>query len=110
GAAHDSREVLQRWICNTVNSQERIEGAAIAFVRKLDAGHVVWCGPGFTCNRHNAIRGHVDKARRRINEAANQPWTGNAIDLWPLTRHPLRRVMFLAVALASHRQLLVNPC
>src|SRR4029077_12016133 len=54
----------------------------------------------------DVVRRHVDEFRAGIDEAADQPRTGNAIDLGVLAGHPL---VLRCIALAPGRQLPFFP-
>jgi hypothetical protein len=55
---------------------------------EFHAGNIVRCRTGLLGDRHDAIGWHVDKSGVGIDEAANQPGTGDAVDLGPFTRNP----------------------
>src|SRR5579883_2696861 len=88
GAAHYSRELIERAILDAEDSQDRIERAALAFVRETGAFDVVSDRSGLGRDRKNIARRHIQKLGLRIDEAANEPRAGYAVDLWPLARHP----------------------
>jgi hypothetical protein len=87
-AAHDDRKLIERRIRDVVESQDRIERAALALMGEFDAFDVIGDRAGFARGRENLAGRHVEKLRMRIDEAADEPGTGNAIDLGPLARDP----------------------
>src|SRR5262249_47178646 len=70
-------------------------------VTKLDAFDVIGSAADTGGGVGNLIWRDVDELRVRLNEAADEPRTGNAIDLGMFARHPL---VLGRVALASRRQ------
>src|SRR5581483_8644007 len=106
GAPDDGGEMIERRVSDLVNAQDRVERAALAFVREFDAVDVVRRGARLFGYGENLILGHIDELRVRIDEAADQPWAGNAVDLWTLPRHPLAGT---GPEIAARRQALRNP-
>src|SRR5262245_12600322 len=89
GASHDCREMVEGRILDAVDAHDGIEGAAIAFVGEFDALDVIGrCARRFG-NVENVLGGDVDEFRLRIDEAPDQPRTGDAVDFRALARDPL---------------------
>ena len=88
--AHDVCDPGKRRVGEAVILDEGVKGAALAPMSEGDAWDVVRDGAGFFSNLENLSGRDVDKARVRVDEAANEPGARDAVDLGPLTRHPLR--------------------
>src|SRR4029450_13308455 len=76
GPAHDEREVSQSGIAELVLLQERIEGTAVAVMTELHPGHVVWDGVFTLRHPHDLRRGNEEEGRLLVDEATDQPGTG----------------------------------
>src|SRR5258708_2327944 len=77
---------------DVVNPDDCVERAVLSHVSELDALDVVGNGAGLLGNRRHLIGRDIDELRLRIDEAADQPGTGDAVDLRMLARHPLVRI------------------
>src|SRR5260370_6927668 len=93
-------------ILDAVDAHDGIEGAALAFVGEFDALDVVGRSARRFGDLDNVLGGDVDEFRLRIDEAPDQPRTGDAVDFRALARNPLagRRA-----AASMLRQTLASP-
>ena len=96
GAAHDRREAQQRLGAEAELLDHDVEGAALAAVAPEHALDVEG-------RRREALGDGLDLGRRdeqehrvRIDEAADQPRAGDAVDLRPRARHPDRAALAVA--------------
>src|SRR5919204_467360 len=87
-AAHDDGELLERGIAEPVMLEERVEAAKLAVVREVHVGDVVGHRVALFRGVEHLLRWHVQELRLRIDEARNEPGTGDAVDLGSLARHP----------------------
>src|SRR5262249_32518886 len=83
-----------------------IEGAALADVAELRVLDVVRRAVDVLGDLADLIRRHVDELGARVDEAADQPGTRDAIDLRMLARDPF---VFHRAALSPRRQARVFP-
>ena len=91
GAANDAREAVERLVAQSEILDHGIERAGFAAVGECHAGNVERnCIPRAGLGEH-LVRRHVVEVRQRIDEAADQPRAGDAVDLRPRARHPGRR-------------------
>lgn len=91
GAAHDRCQGLQRRLRQLVLTNKGIEAAPFAVMREpLGAGDVVGNGPGLCRNGEHPVSRHIEKFGIRLDEAADQPRTGDTVDLGVLARDPFR--------------------
>src|SRR5262249_59824396 len=88
GASYNRGEAIERRVRDAEDAQDRIERAAFAFVRELDALDIVGNGAKRRGHVENVGWRHVDKNRIRIDEATDEPGAGDAIDLRLGARHP----------------------
>ena len=88
-ASHDFREMVEGRIFDAVDAHDGIEGTALAFVGEFDALDVVGRSARRFGDIENVLGGDVDEFRLRIDEAPDQPWTGDAVDFRALARDPL---------------------
>src|SRR6516165_4429976 len=89
GRANDDREGVECSIPDLVDSQEGVETAQLAVMRKrLGTGDVVRCRA--TCRSHvkDPLRRGKKEGGLRVDEAPNEPRAGNPVDLWPLAGDP----------------------
>ena len=92
GAAHDQREPRQRRLAFQPEQLEHgVEAAARALVRNLHAFDVERDGAGLLGDFDDLIGIDIENARLRIDEAADQPRAGDAVDLRPPPRDPEAR-------------------
>src|SRR5262249_53773819 len=96
GAAHDQRELRERGLFGgeTVPVDDRVERALGAVVAELGAGVVIWCRTLSFGDFGHLVPRHVQELRIGVDEAFDQPRTGDAVDLWPLTSNPLHTYSF----------------
>src|SRR5262245_41352750 len=87
-----------------IDAQEGIERTAITLVREFNPSDIVGRGAGFFGGRQDPARRHVDEGRGRVDETPDQPRAGDAVDLWPLPRHPSRWFLSLFCARAPQRE------
>src|SRR5215831_10091036 len=78
-------------ILDAVDAHDGIEGAALAFVGEFDAFDVIGRSARRFGDVENVLGGDVDELRLRIDEAPDQPRTGDAVDFRALARDPLAR-------------------
>src|SRR6476660_6652598 len=83
--------MIQRRILDLVDAQDGIERAAFALMREFRAVDVVRDPAGFLGNGEDLILRDVDEFCVRIDEATDQPGTGNSVDLRVFACHPLAR-------------------
>src|SRR3989449_9141121 len=90
-AAHDDRELPQcRIFLQAEEFQEGIEAAFLAGVGELDVGDIIRLCILFRCNSSYVGRGYVQELGVRVDEAADQPRAGDAVDLRTLSSDPAR--------------------
>ena len=87
--AHDRGQFRQRSVAQLVLGKKRIETATRPVVRKLYPFHVERRCAGLSSPRRNQSRGDEEELRRLVDEAGDQPWAGNAIDLGSFSGNPL---------------------
>src|SRR5437868_3702198 len=83
--------MIERRLLDVVDAQDGIERAAFTLVREFHPIDVVRNPSGPLGNGNNLILRDVDEFCSGVDEAPDQPWAGNAVDLWALSRHPLAR-------------------
>jgi hypothetical protein len=88
-ASHDQGEAIEWLISDIENPQEGVKRTAVAFVSKLDAFNVERHRVEIPSRVPHSGRRDVDERGARIDEPADQPRTGDAIDLRTLSRDPL---------------------
>ena len=106
GAADDGREAIERRIVDVVGAHDGVERAALADVAELDALDVIGSAADVGGDLGDVVRRHVDELRAGIDEAADEPRTGDAVDLRVLAGDPL---VLGCIALAACRQALLFP-
>src|SRR5262249_62353707 len=85
----DQREGVERRIFDPVFLKECVETAQLAVMRKrLGARDIVRRGPGLRGDGEDAVGRREQKPRLGVNEAADQPGTGDAVYFGPLAGHP----------------------
>src|SRR6266513_1359787 len=89
-SADDKGELPERRIGQAIMADERVEAAALAFVRKVHVGDVVRGRVALLRRGEHLLRRNVEEFRSGIDEAREQPRAGDAVDLGPLARHPAR--------------------
>src|SRR5437660_6579912 len=60
----------------------------ISHVSKFCTLDIVWNRSPFFGHRRNFAGGYVNEFRKWIDKTADQPWAGNAVDLWMLASDP----------------------
>ncbi len=91
GASDDQRQSVQGRLLldKPVATNDRVERALVAVVPKLGAGNVVWRGTFTIGNSGDLVARDIQELGLVVHEALDEPWTGDAIDLRPLTGYPL---------------------
>ena len=80
--ANDDRQPIERRLVQPVVVKEGIEAALFAVVReRLGARDVVGRGTGLLGDGKHLLGRHVDELGILGDEATDQPWTGDAVDL-----------------------------
>src|SRR5262249_5337681 len=88
---------------DVIEIHDRIERAAITDVTELNVFDVVGCSADLCCDFCHIVRWNVDEFGVRFDKAADEPRTGNAIDLGMLARYPLvLGLVMLAARWQSH--------
>src|SRR3954454_2756538 len=91
--APDNRgQMVERRIMEIIGPHDRIKTAAIAVVPESDALNVVRSRARVLRDSADFAGRHVNIFGERIDETADQPWTGDAVDLGMLARDPFVRV------------------
>src|SRR4051794_13634766 len=80
--------MIKRGILDIENSHDGVERAVIAHVTELGSLDVVRNGVALVSNGQDVAWGHIDELPKWIDEAADQPWTSNAVDLGVLAGYP----------------------
>src|SRR3954466_8703774 len=88
GASDDLGQMVESRILDAVDAQDGVERAALALVGELDPVDVVRCSARLFGDLEHVLGRDVNELRLRIDEAPDQPWTGDAVDLRPFARHP----------------------
>jgi hypothetical protein len=88
-AAHDERELMQRGIVDFVFREQRVEAAQRPFVRELDTLDVERHSSRFRSALHDLGRRREQKLGAGIDEAPDEPWTGDTVDLGTFASDPL---------------------
>src|SRR5205823_1114640 len=89
GATYDQRERAERPILDAIDLEKGIEAAQLAIMReRLAAGDVIGRGAGFRCDGKDPFGRGEQEFRFGIDEASDQPGTGDAIDLGALAGDP----------------------
>ena len=90
GGAHDRRQTVERRAGEAERLDHRVEGAALALMAPEHAVNVERCGIEALGHRLYLGRGHEQEDGIGVDEAPDEPGTGDAIDLGPRARHPDR--------------------
>src|SRR6187402_2062623 len=83
--------MVESRILDAVDAQDGIERAALALMGELDPVNVVGRSTRFPGDLEHILGRDVNELRLRIDEAPDQPWTGDAVDLRTFARHPFAR-------------------
>src|ERR1700674_809891 len=78
-------------IPDVVDPKDGIERTTLALMREFHTIDVVRNSTCLLSNSKDLILRDIDEFCIRIDEAPNQPGTGDAVDLRVLSRHPLAR-------------------
>src|SRR5437016_2568535 len=90
GGAHDLIQQNERWICELVFFQDRIERNIFAVMPELAIGHVEY---DFVCDRFPvSIAPQEDKLRVSVDEFFDQPWAGNSVHFNFLASDPFHEL------------------
>ena len=90
GGAHDLTQQNERWICELVFFQDRIERNIFAVMPKLAIGHVEYDS---VCDRFPvSIAPQEDKLRVSVDEFFDQPWAGNSVHFNFLASDPFHEL------------------
>ena len=96
GGAHDLTQQNERWICEFVFFQDRIERNIFAVMPKLAIGHVEYDS---VCDRFPiSIARQEDKLRVWVDEFFDQPWAGNSVHFNFLASDPFHKLDFCSMA------------
>src|SRR5262245_18580035 len=91
---HDEAQAPEPRIVELIVLEDRLERTALAAVVELHVGKtrgVEGRRALRACGVQQLFLGHEEKLRLWIDEPADQPWTGDAIDLHVASRDPLHR-------------------
>src|SRR6476659_10398678 len=91
GASDDLGQMVESRILDAVDAQDGVERAALSLVGELDPVDVVGRSARLFSDLEHVLGRDVNELRLRIDETSDQPWTGDAVDLWVLSGHPLAR-------------------
>ena len=81
----DLGDRLERRVVRPACAEQDLEGAVVALVRELGLEHVE---AELARLRHVALGRHELEPGLRVDEAADQPGRGDAVDVHALARHP----------------------
>jgi hypothetical protein len=82
GAAHDQGEVAQhRLRREPEGGEQRVEGAELAVVLKKAAGQIIGDAARLLRDRQDLVGLDEQERRRGVEEARDEPGTGDAVDL-----------------------------
>ena len=91
GPSDDLGQMVESRILDAVDAQDGVERASLAFVREFDPVDVVGRSARLFGDLEHVLGRNVNELRLRIDETPDQPWTGDAVDLRVLARHPFAR-------------------
>src|SRR3954462_12289665 len=92
--AHDHRQAVQRRVLQAKMADEAVEGAQLAVMRKrLGTRNVIRRRASLPCDSEDLLGGNVQELGVRLDEASDQPWAGNAVDLGTFASDPLHAVL-----------------
>src|SRR5207249_5952231 len=90
GGAHNLTQQNERWICELVFFQDRIERNIFAVMPKLAIGHVEYDS---VCDRFPvSIAPQEDKLRVSVDKFFDQPWAGNSVHFNFLASDPFHEL------------------
>src|SRR5579859_4150351 len=92
-AADDARDLSEGGVGGSqiVLADDRVEGALVGVVAQLRLWNIVGRAALPLSDGQNLISRSEDEFGVGIDEALNEPWTGNAVDLRPLAGYPLHK-------------------
>src|ERR1700726_5182990 len=93
-------------VLDVVDAQDGVERAALAFMGEFHPIDVVRNSAGLLRDGDDLILGNIDEFRVGIDEAPDEPGTGDAVDLRVFSRHPLA---WSCPDVAACGQSLLNP-
>src|SRR5262245_17514407 len=91
GPAHDQRQAANRLVLHVVFLDDRIERTFFTVVAEFDAGNVVRDGARLARHALDLADRSEQEFRIAIDERANEPRTGNAIDFYISACNPFHR-------------------
>src|SRR6267143_4379061 len=91
GSTNDDGKLMQRRVRQLILLQKSIEAAAGPVMRELDALHIVGDGVALRGASEDGGGRCKEELRLGINEALDQPWARDAVDLWMLASYPTHR-------------------
>src|SRR5688500_3410163 len=91
GAADDGRQIQEGRLVQSRPGQDGVEGTARPFVAELDTLDVERGCASLPRDPQHVARRDEQELRLVVDEPPDEPWTGDPIDLWPGSRHPLHR-------------------
>src|SRR3989442_12674073 len=80
--------MVESRVIDVVNAQDGIKRTAITLVTELDTLDVVWGRTGLPSDGKYVAERHIDEFRMWVDETADQPGAGDAVDLWMFPRDP----------------------
>src|SRR5258708_13420502 len=98
--------MIERRVLYVVDAKNGIERAALAFMREFHAIDVVGYPARLLSDGKDLVLRDVDERCIGIDEAPDQPGTGDTVDLRMFSRHPLA---WGRPDVAPRRQSLVGP-
>src|SRR5882757_5511927 len=81
--------MVKRGVSDIEDAYDRIEGATITHMTEVDAFNVVGNGAFLLGDSQDIAWGDINELPERIDEAADQPGAGDAVDLGVLAGYPL---------------------
>src|SRR5258706_5910811 len=102
GTAHHGSDPIQSRVFDIKNADDCIEGTALADVPEFGAFDVIRNAADLLSDSSDLVRRHINKLGVGIDEARDEPWTSNAIDLGMFARDPF--VIRPAAELSSRGQ------
>src|SRR5262249_19090360 len=80
GTAHDQRQAVDRLVGDLIGLDDRVERTFLAMVTEFDAGNVVRDRAGLARHALHLTHWNEQELRILIDERANEPRTGHAVD------------------------------
>src|SRR5262249_16744489 len=88
GPTDDQRQRRKCRIGDAVLVDDGVEAALVTVMAKFNIWHIERRGTLPRRDGHNLVSRYVQKLGMGVNEALDEPGTGNAVNLWPLMGHP----------------------